>query len=98
MSKNDRFLEVVAKRLTLTSDAVREKREELNTLESRIKSEVAGMGKVKQNMTYEDVEAKIAELEYNHAHSSLSNAEDRQFMREVDALRKAKKLIKANGL
>ena len=68
------FLDLVAKRLASTSEDVRVKREELNSLDIQIKAEVERMGK-KHSMSYEAAEAKIAELEYNHAHSSLSNAE-----------------------
>ncbi len=90
------MIDLLVKRLNLTSAERKAKQEECGALEAKWKSEVASMKKTSR-MTAEDVDSKIESLEFKHAHSSHSNAEEKAFMREIASLKQSKKDIVANG-
>lgn len=86
------LLNIVTQRVDVTQNELKGMREELGSLDSRIRNEVNQLGK-RPRYTQEELDRNLKASEHQHAHSSLSNKEERALMKEMETYKKDMKAL-----
>lgn len=88
---------IIKERIELTQIERSTIREELASIDNKIKTLTtqftSANGQHRPRETLEEVNTTIARLEYSHATTSQTKAEEREFLRDLEKLRQKKKLI-----
>ena len=88
--QSDQFLILVQSRLDQVQQEVKSIRDAFNGLDAKVQAEIKILGK-RPGKTAEEITQLLEKLEYKHAHSSMSNSEERNLMREMEKMKKDRK-------